>query len=104
MLDTIVPMANKIKDEIETETGVNIYAIIQMIGKPVISVGWKCERRKKFLESKDAFNAHSQSELDNIKILFEMRCNAIGLIPVAKLTEDGGQIFYRLTEDKIKES
>jgi hypothetical protein len=95
-------MVNKIKENIETETRTNICAIIQPIGRPIINAVWKCERRKKFLESANSFDKKSQTELNNIKLMFEMRCNAAGVIPVAKITENGANIFYRLTDDKIK--
>lgn len=107
ILNDLIPKANKIKTDIESVNGIVIYPMLQPIGHPIINITkqnvkigfWG--RHIAFIYNKKIKSY--ESKLQEVIKTFYTECKNIGVIPIAKITENGAEMFYTLTNEKREE-
>lgn len=107
LLNELVPKVDALKKEIESKQGVVIYAMIRPVGMPIVNITkpniplgfWG--KHVSFIRNR-VMNSY-QVKLQEILKLFYDECNKIGVIPVAKINENGAEVFFMLTQEKRKE-
>lgn len=86
--------------ELCEETGLQIYAEIQPIGIPTVNFRLSMGKPSKLWFRRNRQQKESQKQLEAIRDRFNMICSENGVMPFAKITEYGAQVFYGLTKEK----
>jgi hypothetical protein len=107
ILQELMPKAEQIKKDIEAKHGVVLYAMIRPVGIPIINITQQ-DIPMNFLTKhitllRNKAIASYELKLREILKSFYDECVKIGIMPVAKIAENGAEIFFMLTQTKRDE-